>query len=85
MPQPQKGATHYHAQLGLPDKGQAIKGLVVCSSWDLELMDLLKRSGPRLLSTVLLYNFSYEKSCIKNLNYMTGKFICSKVTRYDIL
>ncbi len=25
-------ATHYHAQLGLPDKGGAIKGLVVCWS-----------------------------------------------------
>ncbi len=23
-------ATHYHAQLGLPDKGRANKGLVVC-------------------------------------------------------
>ena len=33
MPWPQKtGATHYHAQLGLPDKGHAIKGLVVCWS-----------------------------------------------------
>ena len=31
------GATQYHAQLGLPDKGRAIKGLVVCNSWDLEL------------------------------------------------
>ena len=30
------GATHYHAQLGLPDKGRAIKGLVVCNSLDLE-------------------------------------------------
>ena len=30
-PWPKKtGATHYHAQLGLPDKGCAIKGLVVC-------------------------------------------------------
>ncbi len=35
------GATHYHAQLGLPDKGRAIKGLVVCNSWDLEPFDLL--------------------------------------------
>ncbi len=26
---PQTGATHYHAQLGLPDKVCAIKGLVV--------------------------------------------------------
>ena len=31
MPWLQKtGTTHYHAQLGLPDKGRAIKGLVVC-------------------------------------------------------
>ena len=36
MPWPQTGATQYHAQLGLPDKGRAIKGLVVCNSWDLE-------------------------------------------------
>ncbi len=33
MPWPPKtGATHYHEQLGLPDKGRAIKGLVVCWS-----------------------------------------------------
>ncbi len=36
MPWTQTGTTHYHAQLGLPDKGHAIKGLVVCNSWDLE-------------------------------------------------
>ncbi len=36
MPWPQTGATHFHAQLGLPDIGRAIKGLVVCNSWDLE-------------------------------------------------
>ncbi len=30
MTWPQTGATHYHAQLGLPDKGRANKGLVVC-------------------------------------------------------
>ncbi len=28
MPSPQTGATHYHAQLGLPAKGRAIKWLV---------------------------------------------------------
>ncbi len=33
MPWPPKtGATHYHAQLGLPDKGRAINGLDVCWS-----------------------------------------------------
>ncbi len=30
-----------HAQLRLPDKGRAIKGLVVCNNWDLEPLDLL--------------------------------------------
>ena len=41
MPWLKTGATQYHAQLGLPDKGRAIKGLVVCNSWDLEPLDLL--------------------------------------------
>ena len=36
MPWPQTGAIHYYAQLGLPDKGRAIKGLVVCNGRDLE-------------------------------------------------
>ncbi len=31
----------YHTQFGLPDKGRAIKGLVVCNSWDLEPLYLL--------------------------------------------
>ena len=30
MTSPKTGATHYHVQLGLSDKGRAIKGLVVC-------------------------------------------------------
>ncbi len=33
MPWPKKtGVTQHHAQLGLPDKGRAFKGLVVCWS-----------------------------------------------------
>ncbi len=52
MPWPKTGATQYHAQLGLPDKGHAIKGLVVCNSWDLEPWGPANRSDPRLLSTV---------------------------------
>ena len=41
MTWPQTGATQHHAQLGIPDKGCAIKGLVVCNNWDLEPLDLL--------------------------------------------
>ena len=41
MKWPQTGVTQYHAQLGLPDKGRAIKELVVCNNWDLEPLDLL--------------------------------------------
>ncbi len=42
MPWLQTSATQYRAQLGLPDKGRAIKELVVCNSWDLEPLDMLK-------------------------------------------
>ncbi len=38
MPWHQTGATHYYTQLGLPDKGHAIKGLVVCYPVRLESM-----------------------------------------------
>ena len=40
MPWPQIGATYYHVQLGLPDKGSTIKGLIVCYVVWLEIYDL---------------------------------------------
>ena len=40
MPWPQIGASQYHAQLGLSDKGRAVKGLIVCNNKDLEPLDL---------------------------------------------
>ncbi len=30
---PNRRQTQYHAQLGLPYKGLAMKGLVVCNNW----------------------------------------------------
>ncbi len=41
MPWPKTGATQYNAQLELPGKGRAIKGLEVCNNWDLDPLDLL--------------------------------------------
>ena len=41
---------YYHAQLGLPDKGRAIKGWL--SAIVGIALGTAKRSGPRLLSTV---------------------------------
>ncbi len=41
MPWPQTGATQYHTQLTIPDKGRAIKVLVVCNDLNLEPLDLL--------------------------------------------
>ncbi len=38
---PQTIATQYHAILGLPDKGRAIKGLVVGNNWNLESLELV--------------------------------------------
>ena len=46
MPWPKTDVTQYHTQLGLPDKGRAIKGL------GSRALGPAKRSGPRLLSTV---------------------------------
>ena len=34
MSWPEKGATNYHVQLGLSDKGRVIKGLVVKRAFD---------------------------------------------------
>ena len=57
---PKTGATQYHAQLVLPYKGRAIKGLVVCNNWDLEPLDLLNglalgchQPSPEVLITLL--------------------------------
>ncbi len=52
MPWPQTGATQYYTWLGLPFKNRAIKGLVVGSVRDIELLKPAKWSGPRLLSAV---------------------------------
>ena len=41
MPWPQTGVTQYHAQVGLPDKGRAIKVFVVSDNWDLVPLDCL--------------------------------------------
>ncbi len=40
IPWLQTAATLYHALLGTPDKGHAIKGLVAYNDWDLEPLDL---------------------------------------------
>ena len=44
MTWPKTGATHYHAQVGLPEKGRAIKVLVVC--YLLRAHEPAKWSGP---------------------------------------
>ena len=43
------GTTHYHTQLGLTDKGRAIKWFVVCYSLDLEPLDLLNGLAPEVV------------------------------------
>ncbi len=50
MPWPKIGAPQYHAELGLPDKGRAIK-LGFCYDRDLERLDLLNGLALGLLPT----------------------------------
>ena len=59
MPWPQTDATQYHAQFGLPDKGRAIKGLVVCNSCDLEPLDLLNGYQPSPEVLIVLFFFLF--------------------------
>ncbi len=60
MPWPKTGVTQYHAQLVLPDKGRAIKGLVVYNLGS-RALGPAKRSGPWLLSTVTLGKHHHQK------------------------
>ncbi len=64
MPWPKTGATHYHAQLGLPDKGcnQRAGCLLELGS---RALRHAKRSGPRLLSTV---PWVMTLGCVVNLS-----------------
>ena len=49
---PKTHATHYQAQLELPDKGRAIKGLVVYNCWDVSVFGPAKHSYSTLSSTI---------------------------------
>ena len=53
------GANHYISQLGLPDKGPAIKGLVVCGTLPAKSCNLCFKlivSETAIFSTDILYN-----------------------------
>ena len=53
MPWHQTRATHYHADLGLPDKSRAIKGLVVCYVvWLVSIKGMGLRTCARCLGIV---------------------------------
>ena len=49
------GTTHYHAQLGLPDKGRAIKGLVDCISVPRELLIRYLFFGHKIVSYIFKF------------------------------
>ncbi len=70
MPWPQTGATKYHSQLRLPDKGCAIKELVVSNNRDLEPLDLLNslalgcyQPSPEVCMTNIVC-----RKCVSNLS-----------------
>ncbi len=54
------GATHYHEQLGLPDKGCTIKWLIVCNDWDVTTFGHFKQFFLMLLSTFPCMMYVYE-------------------------
>ncbi len=56
-------------QLGLPDKGHAIKGLVVCNDWELELFNLPMVFLWVVINRPLMYE-SYRIDCPCYLPYI---------------
>ncbi len=50
MAWPNTSTTHYHAQLGLPDRCHAIVMVVLCNSVFFSALESHKQSGPTLLS-----------------------------------
>ncbi len=72
----QSSASLYYAQLELPYKGRAIKGMDVCNSWDLDPLNLLNGpSGYRLLS-------KYE--CISIVLYQSFMILLYKDCNHKI-
>ena len=53
MPWPKTGTTHYHAQLGLPAKGRAIKVMIGPWVFGRKRSDLTPLSYPGLLDLTL--------------------------------
>ena len=45
----QIGAIQLHSLLGIPDKGYAIKRLVVSNDWDIEHLELFEHPVPPLI------------------------------------
>ena len=92
MPWPKTGATHYNAQLGLPDKGRAIKWLIVCwmylniiwvfsySLFTLQLYILrFNCFFPNIIFSVVCFSVlsMVSKSDIIRVKTRTIMFICS--------
>ena len=73
MPWPKTVATQYHAQLGLPDKGHAIKGLVVSNGWDLDPLNLLNS----LALGFLRYDF-YVNSSFSTITRTQNRVECQE-------
>ena len=82
---PKTGATQYHVELGLQDKGRVIKWLVVCNNWDLEPLDLLNvlalgcyQLSPEVLIISLLYLVKNLKCTVAQSTKCTNdKVACS--------
>ncbi len=64
MPWFQTGTTQYHAQLGLPDKGRAIKVLVVYNNWDLDLLNGLAQGCYQPPPEVLIVSGYHNKKSV---------------------
>ena len=65
-----------HTQLGLSDKGRAMKGLVVCKSCDLESLDLLNGLALYYQFILILFN---------DLSLSINNHFIRKIKKYQVI
>ena len=80
MPWLQTGATQYHSQLGFPDKGRAIEGLVVFNDCDLKSLDLLIALALGCYQPSLGIWIIFQESFAKLLKRCTKKEMDKNIT-----
>ena len=86
MPWPKTGTTHYHAKLGHPDKGCAIKALVVCYVvWLGSMKSMGFRTSARCLGLVPCCSQVPQRNSIRSVHLLIANVCKSQFMHAKIV